>query len=260
MYEELYEPMRDEKAYLKRIGLENFPMRADLNSLDKVIYAHLTHVAFENLDTWGRGVAPDLRINYLFDKIVENNRGGWCFELNSLFYAFLKKVGFECYMVISHVMNGETELRPPAHCSVIVTLDGRKYFCDVGFGGNVPFGAMSFEGESRFGFRLRKNGDFTELYNENLGCVALQFRDVPVSAVDFVPLNYYISQLSTSPFRNDLRVNIRYENGSASLVNREFKCRRGDEKIEKIVDADEIPNILREYFFINPETVAFKEV
>ena len=260
MYEELYEPIPNAGAYLKRIGLENFDMKADLYSLDKAIYAHLTHVAFENLDTWGRGIAPDIRINYLFDKIVNNGRGGWCFELNSLFYAFLKKVGFECYMVISHVMNGETELRPPAHCSVIVTLEGKKYFCDVGFGGSVPFGAMSFEGDSRFGFCLRKNGEFTELYNETLGCVALQFRDVPVSAVDFVPLNFYISQLPTSPFRNELIVNIRYEDGSASLINRELKYRRGDEKIEKTVDEAEIPHVLREYFFINTDTASFRAI
>ena len=110
MYEELFAPIPDPEAYKERIGLGGVELKADIESLNRIIASHLTHVAFENLDTWGRGVAPDIRINYLFDKIVKNKRGGWCFELNSLMNAFLHKLGFETYMVVSHVMAGREEL------------------------------------------------------------------------------------------------------------------------------------------------------
>jgi len=258
MFEQLYAALPDAKAYLERIGFEGTEMKADLESLDKAIYAHLHHVAFENLDTWSRGISPDMGIEYLFDKIVTRRRGGWCFELNSLFHAFLKAVGFDCYMVISHVMTNRDEIHPPAHCSIVVVLDGEKYFCDVGFGGSVPKGALKFSGESRLGFHLEREGAYTKLYNEEQDTVALQFKDIPALPVELVPLNYYISQLRTSPFRNMLHVNIRYPDGSASLVENEFKLRRGGEKLDRQLELSEIPEVLEKYFFICSENVHFR--
>ncbi len=258
MYEELYEPIPDAGAYIERIGLAGVELKADKESLDRIIFSHLTHVAFENMDTWGRGVWPELGIKALFDKIVTRRRGGWCFELNSLLNAFLRELGFETYLVAAHVMAGREELNPPAHCSIIVILDGEKYFCDVGYGGPVPFGALKFSGESRFGFHICREGAYTKLYNEVADYVALQFKDVPVSPVELIPMNFYISQIPTSPFRNELRVNIRYPDGSAALVEGNFKLRRGEEVIDKQVEAEELPALLEEYFHICPDSVTFR--
>ncbi len=260
MYEELYERIPDPEAYKERIGLGGAELKADKESLDRIIYSHLTHVAFENLDTWGRGVAPELGIKKLYEKIVLRRRGAWCFELNSLMNAFLKELGFETYLVVSHVMGVRKEIHPPAHCSIVVTIDGEKYFCDVGFGGPVPFGAMPFSGESRFGFHIAHEGMYTKLCNEVAGYVALQFKDIPADSVELVPLNYYISQTPESIFRNEFHVNIRYPDGSAAISENQFKLRRGDERIERDLVMEEIPAVLKEYFYIDPESVHFRNL
>ena len=55
--------------------------------------AHLTQVPFENLHVFHRrGVRTDT--DWSYPKIVEQRRGGWCFELNGCFGALLRAVGF----------------------------------------------------------------------------------------------------------------------------------------------------------------------
>ncbi|POS73426.1 N-acetyltransferase [Diaporthe helianthi] len=52
----------------------------------------------------------------LFDKIVTRGRGGYCMEVNELFATVLRTMGFR-----SHMVN-------------LVTIKGKKYLVDVGFG------------------------------------------------------------------------------------------------------------------------------
>ncbi len=260
MYEELYERIPDAAAYMERIGLGGAELKADKESLDRIIYAHLTHVPFENIDSWALGACPELGIKKLFDKIVVRRRGGWCFELNSLLNAFLREMGFETYMAAANVMAGREEMFPPAHCVVICTIEGEKYLCDVGYGGTVPFGAMSFSGESRFGFRLENDGVYIKLINEVSEREEIRFKDVPAAPVELVPMNFYISQIPTSPFRNQLRMNLRLSNGSVGIIEHEFKLKRGEERIEKYIEMCDLPEILENYFGIPAEGVPVGEI
>ncbi|MBE7016914.1 MAG: arylamine N-acetyltransferase [Ruminococcaceae bacterium] len=260
MYEELYERIPDAAAYMERIGLGGVELKNDRESLDRIIYSHLTNVPFENIDCWAMGKCPELGIKKLFDKIVTRRRGGWCFELNSLLNAFLRELGFETYMVAANVMAGREEIHPPAHCVIVCIIEGKKYLCDVGYGGSVPFGALSFSGESRFGFHLEKDGFYIKLINEFSGREEIRFKDIPAAAVELIPMNYYISQLSTSPFRNQIRVNLRLRDGSAGIIEHEFKMRRGEERIEKFIDTKDLPDILEKYFGISEEGLVLREI
>ena len=89
MYEEMYAPLPDAKAYAERIGLE-WPLTPDLDTLDRIILAHQCMVPFENLQCYDQGQEPSLAIETLFEKIVAQRRGGFCFELNALLLSFLK--------------------------------------------------------------------------------------------------------------------------------------------------------------------------
>lgn len=262
MYEELYERIPDVSAYMERIGLAGERINTDREGLDRLIHAQLTHIAFEDMDVWGRGECPDLGIGALFDKIVLRRRGGYCFELNSLFCALLKELGFEAYMVAAHVMAERDFLPPPSHCAVVCVVDGRKLFCDVGFGGPVPDGSLGFDGERRFGFLLERNGLFWELYFGKDGERSCQlcFKDVPADPVELIPANYYISQNTDSPFRNVLHVNLRLPKGSASIVDHEFKLRLGGEREERYIEAADIPAILEEYFGIPASEVTLRDI
>ena len=144
MYSGLYAPIKDPGAYLKRIGIEESTLSPDRANLDRIIYAHLTHVPFENLDEYYDKSCPELETEKLFDKIVMRNRGGYCFELNAALYSLLCALGYEAYPVACRIQWGMDHLRPLSHRATIVVIDGVKHYCDVGFGGpsakcSVPF-------------------------------------------------------------------------------------------------------------------------
>ncbi len=260
MYEGLYERLPDAGAYLRRIGLEDMQIKQELACLDRIVHAQLTHVPFDDMDVWSKGACPDLSIAALYDKIVLRRRGGYCFELNSVFNALLRALGFDTYMVAVHIMAGKAEMYPPSHCALICRIGDEKYFCDVGYGGLVPDGGVPCSGESRFGFHIAKNGAYTELINEKNGWVEMRFKDVPIDPVELIPLNYHISQSAEFIFKNQLHLNLRLDDGSVSVVDHEFKLRRGEERVEKRIELDEVPGIMEEYFGIPSDGVALREM
>jgi arylamine N-acetyltransferase len=62
----------------------------------------LQHVPFENLDiVLGRRIVLDEDV--IFDKVVTAGRGGYCYELNSLFARLLDALGFSVKLVSARV-------------------------------------------------------------------------------------------------------------------------------------------------------------
>src|ERR1700690_1319067 len=87
-----YASALDLAAYLQRIDYRG-PLDASIETLGGLHLAHLCAVPFENLDIHlGRPIALDDA--GLFEKIVTRRRGGFCYELNGLFAALLRELGF----------------------------------------------------------------------------------------------------------------------------------------------------------------------
>ena len=141
MYEALNRPIPNLSGYLKRIGLSGAPS-ADLAGLNALIWAHQTHIPFEDLNTSWLHLPVSLEIPALYDKVVVRRRGGYCYELNALFTRLLLDLGFDARSVFCRVVRGRDFLPPCAHRAVVVALEGKLYFCDVGFGGPMPAGAL----------------------------------------------------------------------------------------------------------------------
>src|SRR5262249_40888697 len=123
----------DLDAYRQRIGYtgELAPTRAVLEALH---LAHATHVPFENLDIQlGRPIRIDLES--LQSKLVCGRRGGYCFELNTLFAAVLERTGFRVTRLAARVRLSATRLLPRTHMLLRVEAGGAAYLADVGFGG-----------------------------------------------------------------------------------------------------------------------------
>lgn len=76
------------QKYLDRIGFaEEISVTKEV--LGQLIWKHLTKVPFENLEIFDEGKVPSVEVEDVYRKIVENKRGGCCFELNGLFYEIL---------------------------------------------------------------------------------------------------------------------------------------------------------------------------
>lgn len=119
------------ESYLNRINYRG-PVTPTLGVLSNLQYNHLLSVPFENLD-----IHKNLKIDLtnLYAKIVIQKRGGFCYELNGLFYQLLIEIGFTVKMVSARVYDGKKGYGPEFdHMALIVIINNDNYLVDVGFG------------------------------------------------------------------------------------------------------------------------------
>lgn len=238
--------------YLKRIGYRG-AVTHDLDSLNRLVQAQLTHIPFENLDVWAKGVCPSLEKDALYEKVVVRNRGGYCFELNTLFRYLLEYLGFEAYQAVSSLVNEDGTAHTAAHNVIICTLNDKKYLIDVGFGGPVPFGAMPLAEGIWENFKLRKQDGFWYLdrWEEDHYRPSIRFREVPATMEELIPLNFYISQLTESHFRHRLNISIKQPDGSIHrLFGDQLHVRTAEGVVDRTVTAEELPEVLLTHFGI----------
>lgn len=123
----------DIQPYLERIHFSK-KLEVSTDVLFQLQRNHLLHVPFENLDIhYGKKIRLDLQNLYV--KIVENKRGGFCYELNSLFNELLQAIGFESYLISARAfIENDTYGEEYDHMAIVVKLDKKLYLADVGFG------------------------------------------------------------------------------------------------------------------------------
>lgn len=156
----------DTATYLKRINYRK-PIKPDVQTLHELQHAHLLTVPFENLDIgWKRPIRLDHA--FLWDKIIRQRRGGFCYELNGLFAELLKSIGYDVTYLNARVFNGNGELGIDFdHLALLVMLPGAedRWLVDVGFGDsfNQP---LNFEdrGEQAQGLRAYRVEQVDEGY------------------------------------------------------------------------------------------------
>ncbi|XP_078063148.1 arylamine N-acetyltransferase 2-like [Mustelus asterias] len=123
------------RKYLARIGYEG-PIEPTLENLTAIHKRHVLSVPFGSLSIHcGESIIPEDPL--LYQKIVEERRGGFCYELNGLFSWLLGELGFRLRLLSARVRNSFTgRLGPPFdHLVILVELaEGASWLCDVGFG------------------------------------------------------------------------------------------------------------------------------
>jgi N-hydroxyarylamine O-acetyltransferase len=127
-------------AYLERINYHG-SLAPTAETLRGLQVAHLLTVPFENLSIHA-GHPIVLEDDALFTKIVENWRGGFCYEDNGLFAALLRALGFNVAMLSAEVANAEGQFGPNFdHMTLMVSLpvsslvsSAQRWLVDVGFG------------------------------------------------------------------------------------------------------------------------------
>ena len=126
----------DKNAYLARIGFEGDGSQIK-PTLDNLIALHRQHafsIPFENFDVYLRGDVS-LDKEAIFDKLVYQGRGGYCYEMNGLFFDALEHFGYQVQYLTSRPMLGYFEKRPKTHMILKVDIEGESYICDQGFTG-----------------------------------------------------------------------------------------------------------------------------
>ena len=124
----------DVDRYLARIGCDG-RREPSLAALTELQVAHLVHVPFENLHVF-HGIGVDTSVDWSYNKIVEQRRGGWCFELNGCFAELLRRLGYTVDLLSCRTFEPETGALSDDfdHLTLLVHLDDASYLVDVGWG------------------------------------------------------------------------------------------------------------------------------
>ncbi len=253
----------DPAAYAERIGAD-WPAEPNLDTLDELIWKHQCTVPFENIQCFDEGSLPSMNPESIYRKVVVDHRGGYCFELNKIFMWFLGECGYDARPASCCVLRGKDSLQPMLHRATLVDLDGTTYYCDVGFGGPQPPGAIPLGGDrtvrgERF-LIVKGEGPwwFLDRYDSSGQRERVMgFWDFEVNEQYFVPYNYFCASNPVSLFVRKRLLNLRLPDGSLALTDDELTERKGGEtRVTTLRSTREVSDAIRELFgFEVPEHV-----
>lgn len=159
----------DISKYLDRIHYQG-EIKPDLSTLKKLQLAHMRSVPFENLSIHYKEPIV-LEEELLYKKIVENKRGGFCYELNGLFAQLLQEIGFKVTRLSAGVVKGDGSFGPEFdHLTLLVHLD-QDYLVDVGFGNSfqqpLSFNERGIQHQAGKAYQISTDEDAYILMEQN---------------------------------------------------------------------------------------------
>ncbi len=248
------------QKYLERIGFSS-DTAPSAQSLADLQVAHLYSVPYENMDIlWNRPIS--LQAEDLYRKIVENRRGGFCFELNELFGQLLRALGYGVTDLFGRFLKGETGIPMRRHHVLIVDVPGQseRYVCDVGVGTGSPTWPLKliesieqpqqdgnlyrFTKHEFYGWVLeeKKRGEWGPIYS---------FTMEKQAPIDFVAASFWCEKSPDSPFNKEEGVYLRKPFGRLTQEGNAFRRFSAEGVSEEIIsDPAEKEKRLREWFGI----------
>lgn len=254
----------DIDRYLNRLGIQH-AIGVNEKSLFDIQTQQLKSLTFENIDCLlDRDISTDPI--YLQKKMIENDRGGYCFELNQILLNALIEIGFNVRPLLSRVMYRGTGINPKTHILLLATLNNKKFLVDAGFGGPGLFSPMPFElnrveqqvhgqfkieADQEFSFILKKlnseTGEWARVF---------AFTEDLVYPADLEMSNFYTSKVPTSHFRHNLIAALFTNEGRYTLLNRRFSFvkNNGQAEVQEIETEKELLQILTSQFRLKVPT------
>jgi N-hydroxyarylamine O-acetyltransferase len=236
--------------YLERIGADR-PGRIDIDALRYLQERHVMSVPFENLDYHlERPIHLDEQV---LDKIVNERRGGGCYENNPAFALLLRALGFpvEIRPGRVHLPDGPGPLL--CHLVLKVHLE-RTWLVDVGFGRNSRF-PLSLD--SRVA-QPDPHGEYLLVTTDESGIDVLldgkplyRVEDRPVTMDDFRPTLWWYRTCAESPFLQDLFCSMPTPDGRVTLRGRRLTRIVGESRhVEELTGDAAVLDAYRKFFGI----------
>lgn len=248
--------MIDVFAYLNRINYHG-STAPTVDTLRALHRAHLLAVPFENLDIH-RNKPIVLNEATLFEKIVVNRRGGYCYELKGLLASLLCEMGFDVTLFSSNVIHGGIPAEID-HLTLLIQFDER-WVVDVGYGDSSRLPLRLAEGQIQLGVdstyrfvrsgnrwllqRLLESNEWYDEYSFDATMTLLALRD-------FENANRYYQTAPESYFVQGRICSCALEDGRISLTGDALIVTRNGQREETpIADEQGFARALNEYFGI----------
>jgi len=253
-------------AYFQRIGYRG-RYQPDLALLSALTALHTQVIPFENLDVLlGRPIS--LEPDALFQKLVVDRRGGYCFEQNGLFLEVLREIGFQVAPLSARVrLQRPRDYTPPrTHVFLRVELAGESWLTDVGVGGlslTSPLRLATSAEQATLHEPRRILEEGRLLYHQvRFGAEwhdVCEFTLEEMPPIDREVANWFTSAHSHSHFKNRLVVARAASEGQRlTILNDQFTIREryGTATTRSIASAPELLDVLLKQFGLHfpPDT------
>jgi len=243
-------------AYLERINY-NGSREVNAETLRALQVAHLLSVPFENLSIHA-GEPIVLNEDALYTKIIDQRRGGFCYECNGLFASLLRALGFEVAMLAAGVARADGSFGPIFdHMALMVTLDER-WLVDVGFGDSflepLLLDTRDDQQQGTRSFRLIEQDDHLVLMRRNDGedwQAQYHFTLQPYSFPDYEEMGQFHQTSPDSHFTKGLICSRATEDGRITLSDMRFITTSGPQRLrdeQSLSSREEYDRVLRDQF------------
>ena len=258
MIQPAHDPV-DLPRYLARIGYDG-PVAPTLEVLRALQAAHIAAIPFEALDVLtGKGV--DVDAGSVDAKLIDQRRGGYCYEQNGLFLRVLQAIGFDAEVRLGRVrwmMAEDAPTTARSHLVIRVMLDGRPWLADVGFGAAAPTAPLAMDDPDpqptvHEAYRIRQShGEWlVEALLGDSWKAMYVFDDVPQQPIDIAVSNWYTATHPSSHFRHQLIVARASDTARYVLRDNRLTIRFTDGRVEQsYLTADEIETALADIFLL----------
>lgn len=190
------------------------------------------HVATFAFSSVGCQLGDDLPLDLesLYQRIVIERRGGYCFEQNGLLFEILEELGFSPKIFLGRVIHNKDIHPGLTHRITMIEYGGEQYVLDVGFGYLGPSlpvplsGVKSNDGRSTFRIAERcpgeyhmqvlKDGDFFSLY---------RFELARYGQADCEVGHFFSHRHPDANFVNHLVASLISENDTHSLIDLKYR-------------------------------------
>lgn len=212
------------KSYLEELQI-NFEIKT-LDDITKLIQAHLRTFSFSSLKVLLKEeISIDL--NSIYQDIVVDKRGGYCFEHNKLMYEVLKELGFNVSYYLARVVNNTDNIPPQTHRFTLLNLNNERYIVDVGIGFRSPSVPVKFGGDTSIThlgieykvLELEDNIFAMQLIQKGKPFIATKFDLNRCYESDFEMGHFYSYKHPKAVFENNLVVSSIKNDTIHSIVN-----------------------------------------
>lgn len=252
----------DVEKYLNRIKYRG-ALEPTSDVLRALHEAHLMSVPFENLNI-AHGVPVVLDKAALYAKVVDRNRGGFCYELNGLFSDLLIALGFNVTLLSAGVYhaNGKTFGPEFDHLTLLVQLEER-WLADVGFGVGfrhpLLLDSRDEQPQANDSYKLEQEDAFVLLTRCQPGedwRPAYRFQVIPRRFEEFQSMCVFHSTSKESPFSKHTLVMMDSPDGRIEIMDTTYTLTRSNgEKVERHLDRESYHRVMQDKFGIDTKSI-----
>ena len=249
--------------YLRRVGVEQaLPPTAD--TLRRLHIAHREAFLFDNVAIQTGGTIS-VALDAIERKFIDEGRGGYCFEHNTLFAGVLCDLGFDPVTLLGRVRRGPPERWARTHMVLKVPADGEVWLADVGFGGvgllePIALREDTVAEQAGLTYTLRRDGGLwvlsmrdpaqTQPSHDNAASMTdlYEFSEDPQTAGDVEVANHFTSTHPASVFRRTLTIQRSARDGRLVLRGDTLTRYSGGRAIDEPVARERVRDVARELF------------